>query len=166
MGRYVGIDPSTKTGFVILNDDGSVDIDVEVKPHTTSDPHRFMEIADTIMKLLESDDRIIIEGFSYGSTGDAVSIQYGTGWMMRAWIIKNGMDYIEVTPGGLKKFATGDGRTKKENMILPIYKKWGYEHTSDNVRDAYVMAQIGRYMDGLEEPTKYQQDVLKKLRGA
>ena len=44
----------------------------------------------------------------------------------------------------LKKFATGKGNTKKEDTVLPIFKRWDFEHPSDNVRDAYVLAQIAR----------------------
>ncbi|WP_052000945.1 hypothetical protein [Gracilibacillus halophilus] len=65
----------------------------------------------------------------------------------------------------MKKFITGDGNASKDNLILPLYKKFKYEHDSDNVRDAYVLAQIGRYIDGLDTPTRYQEAVLKKVIG-
>lgn len=166
MGRYVGIDPSTKTGVVILNSDGEVLDTKEIKTTLKTDPHRFMDIAETVADQLERPDKVFIEGFSYASKGRGVSTQYGVGWMIRAEIVGMEMSYTEITPGSLKKFASGKGNTKKDELVLPIYKKWGFESSSDNIRDAYVMAQIGRYMDGLEEPTKYQEDVLKKLRGA
>ena len=136
----------------------------EYEPSTTEEPQRFIDIAEEMMYHIIPDDKILIEGFSYGSKGRGVSTQYGIGWAVRIAFHKNDIPYTEITPSGLKKFATGKGNTKKENMILPIFKKWQYEHDSDNVRDAFVLAQIGRYLDGLETPTKYQEDVLKAVR--
>ena len=171
MAKYIGIDPSTKTGLVILNDDGSVFLNEEVKTKVDSDPGRFMDIASQVMNTIhvechEEDVKIMIENFSFGSKGRAVSTQYGIGWAIRIELVKHGLPYTEVAPGGLKKFASGKGNTKKDELVLPIYKKWGFESNSDNVRDAYVLAQIGRYLDGLDEPTKYQEDVLKKVSGS
>jgi crossover junction endodeoxyribonuclease RuvC len=168
--RYVGIDPSTKTGLVILDAVGNVLHAEEVIAQKISEPKRFMDLAEKVCFSIHANDKVVIEGFSYGSRGAGVSTQYGIGWAIRMRLVEyeymaitNG--YTEVTPSALKKFATGKGNTKKENMILPIYQKWGFESDSDNIRDAYVLAQIGRALDGLYELTKYQEEVLKKIRG-
>src|SRR5690625_7758907 len=84
-----------------------------------------MDIANQVLKHIKKDDKVCIEGFSYGSRGRGVSTQYGIGWIIRALLVKGNINYKEVTPGQLKKFATGKGNTSKDNMILPIYKKWG-----------------------------------------
>jgi crossover junction endodeoxyribonuclease RuvC len=163
--RYIGIDTSTKTGFVILNEHGVPVVQKEIKPKSDSDPQRFIEIAEEIMShLIRRDEPICIEGFSYGSTGKGVSTQYGLGWMIRAMLVKNGFTYYEVAPGALKKFATGKGNTKKDEMVLPIYKRWGFEHSSDNVRDAYVLAQIAKALKGESELTSFQKEVLEKVK--
>ncbi|NIK12848.1 hypothetical protein [Alkalibacillus almallahensis] len=167
--RYIGLDPSTKTGFVVMDEQGEVLDMKEIKPKSKQDPERFGELAELVGMEIEQGDKVIIEGFSYGSKGAAVSTQYGIGWLLRSKLVElSNLDvidrYVEVTPSGLKKFATGKGNTKKEDMILPIFKRWGFEHDSDNVRDAFVLAQIGRYLDGHKEPTSFQQDVLSKLQ--
>ena len=164
MGRYVGIDPSTKTGLVILDEDGTILLQKEISSELNDDPQRFIDVAHTVDSYVTMFDKIMIEGFSFGSKGRGVSTQYGFGWIIRSTLLQNNCSYTEVTPTALKKFATGTGTIKKENMILPIFKKWGFENDSDNIRDAYVLAMIGRYLDGLEEPTKYQADVLKAVR--
>jgi len=161
--NYIGIDPSTKTGLVILDRDGTVIVETEVKSKLKQDPQRFMDIADQIYMYVRDGDKIMIEGFSFGSRGKAVSTQYGIGWIIRRQLVNK--SYTEIPPAMLKKFATGKGNSKKEDMILPIYKRWGYQNDSDNIRDAYVLAQIGRYLDGHAEPTKFQGEVLNKLRG-
>lgn len=52
----------------------------------------------------------------------------------------------------------------KDNMILPIYKKWGFEHDSDNVRDAYVLARIGYDMHSGGNLLKYEKEIINNLR--
>jgi crossover junction endodeoxyribonuclease RuvC len=162
--RYVGIDPSTKTGLVILNRDGEIINQEEVKSKLKSDPDRFVDLTESILEELHPNDIIAIEGFSYGSKGRGVSTQYGIGWLIRAELFKRGYDYIEVSPSAVKKFATGKGNEKKENMVLPIFKHWGFEHPSDNVRDAYVLAKIAMGTHGITKLTKYQTEVLDKLQ--
>ncbi|WP_199426837.1 RuvC family protein [Thermaerobacillus caldiproteolyticus] len=160
--RFVGIDPSTKTGLVIL-EDNKVHTAIEVTSKEKRDPHRFMDIAKTVMKYITDHDVICIEGFSYSSRGAAVSVQYGIGWILRSELIKAGLNYYDVPPSSVKKFATGRGNVKKDAMVLPIYKRWGFEHSSDNVRDAFVLAQMARALNGQAELTKFQEEALKKI---
>jgi crossover junction endodeoxyribonuclease RuvC len=160
--RFVGIDPSTKTGLVIL-EDNKVHTAVEITSKEKRDPHRFMDIAKTVMKYITEHDVICIEGFSYSSKGSAVSVQYGIGWILRSELIKVGLSYYEVPPSSVKKFATGKGNAKKDELVLPIYKRWGFEHNSDNVRDAFVLAQIARALNGQVELTKFQKEALNKI---
>jgi crossover junction endodeoxyribonuclease RuvC len=160
--RFVGIDPSTKTGLVIL-EDNKVHTAIEITSKEKRDPHRFMDIAQTVMKYVTEHDVICIEGFSYNSKGSAVSVQYGIGWLLRSELIRAGFNYYDVSPTVVKKFATGKGNTKKEEMVLPIYKRWGFEHRSDNVRDAFVLAQIARALNGQVELTKFQKEALNKI---
>jgi crossover junction endodeoxyribonuclease RuvC len=161
--RYVGIDPSTKTGIVVM--DETREWTKEITSKIKSDPERFIDLTTQILDWLSEGDRICIEGFSYGSKGKGVSTQYGIGWLIRAELIRNGYTYIDVPPTSVKKFATGKGNTKKDEMVLPIYKKWGFEHASDNVRDAFVLAQMAKGIYDSSNLTEYQKDALKKVTG-
>lgn len=161
--NYIGLDPSTKTGLVKLSESGNIIHQEEITSKVKSDPLRFIDLTDKILKYVRKGDRVVIEGFSYGSKGKGVSTQYGIGWVIRTELYKNDIEYIEVSPGGLKKFASGKGNTSKDNMILPIFKRWGFEHDSDNVRDAFILAQIGRAIDGHGDLVKYQKEVIKAI---
>lgn len=161
--RYVGIDPSTTTGFVSLSETGQVIGQLEIISEVENDPQRFMHIAYQVMLNLQEGDVICIEGFSHGSKGRGVGTQYGIGWLIRAELVRSCYKWQEVSPGGLKKFASGKGTTKKENLIMPIYKKWGYESDSDNIRDAYILAQIARAIHEDIPRTSYQKEVIKNL---
>lgn len=179
--RFVGIDPSTKTGIVILDKQGEL-INAEEITAEGTDPGRMVDIIEQIRSHLDPGDVIAIEGFSHGSKGSAVDVQYGIGWGIRMDLYQSGTNYTEVAPTSLKKFASGKGTTSKDNLAVPIYKHWGFEHGSDNVRDAYVLAQIARsihaaYRGNYDGLTTYQSDTVavilnppskkaKKKRGA
>lgn len=160
--RFVGIDLSTKTGLVVIGSYGNVQVEKEITSNKT-DPSRMIEIIDQVMQHINKEDIITIEGFSYGSRGRGVDFQFGLGHAMRIKLFKQGYDYSIVTPSQVKKYATGKGNTSKDNMILPIYKRWDYEHESDNVRDAYVLAQIAYATKKDITLTRFQQEVIDDL---
>jgi crossover junction endodeoxyribonuclease RuvC len=162
--RYVGIDPSTKTGLAIIDKQGNI-INVEEITSDAKDIDRFVDIAIQITGQLESGDQITIEGFSFGSKGQGVSFQYGLGWIIRFFLYERGYEYTEIPPTSVKKFATGKGTAKKDNMVLPIYKKWGFEHTSDNVRDAFILAMMAKGMNDTSNLLAYEKETLKKVTG-
>jgi crossover junction endodeoxyribonuclease RuvC len=163
--RYVGIDPSTKTGLVIIDKQGNIINTQDVTTKVKEDPQRFSDLAEKIIDELEPNDCIFIEGFSYGSKGAGVSFQYGLGWIIRHMLLERGYEYTEVPPTSVKKFATGKGNAKKDAMVLPIFKHWGFEHSSDNVRDAYVLARMAKGIYDSSNLTEYQKDALKKVTG-
>ena len=162
--KFIGIDPSTKTGFVALDKDGHILMAEEVTGQGNKDPKRMVTLVDNLMQRITKDDIICVEGFSYGSKGNKVDFQFGLGHAIRNAMFTAGIEFTVVAPSQLKKFATGKGNTAKENMILPIYKRWEFENESDNVRDAYVLAQIARSLTIDTKVTKYQSEVLEGLK--
>jgi crossover junction endodeoxyribonuclease RuvC len=172
MVRYVGIDPSTKTGFVALDEAGNVERAKELTGAGFQDPKRMATLIDEIVAHIRPDDVICIEGFAFGAQGQGVAFQYGLGHGIRMALYRRGMAFYEVSPAAVKKFATGKGNTKKDAMAVPIYRKWGFEHGSDNVRDAFVMAQIARFLHSWQEANggggglaQYQAEVIEAILG-
>ncbi len=149
--RYVGIDPSTATGLVILDDQANVIVAEDVSGIGSKDPHRVGTLVDKVIGKLLSSDKVCIEGFAYGAQGQGVAVQYGLGYLLRDRLYRKQIAYDEAAPGAVKKFATGKGNTKKDEMVMPIYRKWGFEHKSDNVRDAYVLARIALELDNARQ---------------
>jgi Holliday junction resolvasome RuvABC endonuclease subunit len=64
-----------------------------------------------------------------------------------------------VPPMTLKKYVTGKGTAKKNEMLLAVYKEWGIEFNDDNAADAYGLA----LMAGTYHRTSGQLDILTKL---
>lgn len=170
---FVGIDPSTKTGFVELAEDGKTAVqqeEIKLVNGISSNDKELLEYGHNIVSRIPQGAVVGIEGFSFGSKGKGVSTQYAVGYSIRFALVAAGIEYIEFTPSQLKKFSTGKGNTTKDNMTLPIYRLWGFEHKSDNVRDAYVLAQMAKALTetqcnfNLGDYHKYQQEVINALR--
>jgi Holliday junction resolvasome RuvABC endonuclease subunit len=66
---------------------------------------------------------------------------------------------LQVPPMTLKKYATGKGTSKKQEMLLQIYKRWGVEFNDDNAADAYALGRLA----GKHAIDKVEQDVLDKI---
>lgn len=160
-----GIDPSTKTGLVGLDEQGNVieQREFELEKGIFSTPEEIWNYAKEIMSVVPDTATVSIEGFSYGSSGQGVSTQYGIGFALRFLLMEKGFKYIEAAPTQVKKFGTGKGTVDKPGMVLPLYKKWDFEHDSDNVRDAFVLAQIARSVQSGITNTKYEEEVLKAI---
>lgn len=161
--RYVGLDPSTKTGFVALDESGQVLRAKELTGVGNKDPIRMITLIDEVIRHVRKDDFILIENFSYMSQGQYILQLGGIGWGIRMALVRHGFKYIEVAPGQLKKFGCGKGNASKDSLGVGIYKNFGFEHTSDNVRDAYVLAQIGRALKYKKVDYQYQKEVVEKL---
>jgi hypothetical protein len=59
---------------------------------------------------------------------------------------------LVVPPMTLKKYATGKGTSKKQEMLLQMYKRWGVEFNDDNAADSYALARLasGNVMGAVE----------------
>ena len=151
--RVMGVDTSTKTGYVILDDKGEV-VNVGVLHHKPQ-ANRFARYAHYTREISEliiayGVDLVIIEGYSYAGKFNS-SLQYELGACIRMKMWQDEVKFVEVAPTSLKKFVTGKGNAKKDLMLLSVYKRWDFDTEDDNEADAYGLAQFGRAIIG--EPT-------------
>lgn len=143
---FVGVDHSmTGTAVVVIDQDGCI---LEQKLITTSnndiDEVRMTHIIDElsfIPKIVRL-KRVYIEGPSYMSTGQAVLQMGALHYLIRIFLYRKKVKYKIIAPGTLKKFVTGSGAAKKEQMLLQTYKKWGIEFKDNNTADAYGLARL------------------------
>ncbi|UED70759.1 hypothetical protein [Brevibacillus sp. HD3.3A] len=171
--RFVGIDPSTKTGFVALDEQGNVLRQKELTGVGDIDPYRMRTLIHEVKDHVQKGDLVCIEGFGFASQ-QAVQLG-GIGWGMRMMLEARGISYYEPAPNQVKKFvgASGGkrGRTEKEKkaaMIAAVTEHFGFEHASHNVVDAYILAQIARCLYLKEKGIdmirhKYQAEVLHAI---
>ena len=175
--RFIGIDPASKTGFVALDENGNVLKAKELTGISDKDPKRMVTLVDEVMNHIGPMDVICIEGFSFNSTGQGVDFQYGLGWNIRNSLFRRRFNYYEVAPNAVKKFVgvtgwTGEpgsktrltGPQKKRAVMNAVEEHFGFTHPSDNVVDAYIMAQIARSLVLKKVQFNYQAEVLTKVQ--
>lgn len=150
MAVVMGIDPSlTSTGYVVL-ETGTVRHLRESGAITfpkLSGMARVVAIEEILLAVLKRNcpNVVYIEGYSFGSTGKAVFQMGELGGVLRRMLYKmegSGIVWTEIPPSTLKKFCTGKGNSKKEDMKLHAYKKWGVEFKTNDETDAYALAKM------------------------
>ncbi|MCG3418983.1 hypothetical protein [Oceanobacillus jordanicus] len=173
--RFVGIDPASKTGFVALDENGNVLKAKELTGISDKDPKRMITLISEVVDHVQSGDIITIEGFPF-STQKAMfagGLHHG----IRNELYKRKLRYYEVAPNAVKKFVnetgwTGEpgnkkrlkGAAKKRAVMNAVEKHFGFIHPSDNVVDAYIMAQIARSLVLKKVQFNYQAEVLTKVQ--
>ena len=134
MELFLGIDVSTtNTAVVALNGQGNIEFIRLYQPKQKDIKERQVEIAEDIDDLIETIVHnvelhlyVAIEGSAFAGRGKVIELAELNGYIAISF-----MKYINVTrvpPQTLKKFATGSGRAKKEDM---------YESTPQNVLDKF-----------------------------
>lgn len=139
-----GIDPSL-THCTIVSSSGR---EWQCQPKTRG-PERLIEIREFIHNYIyiECPDLVVLEGYSYGSPFAAHPIGE-LGGVLRVKLMELGYSeankkLIIVPPTKVKKFVTSRGNAKKNEMMMRVMKKWGYEAKDDNYCDAYSLMKLG-----------------------
>lgn len=113
----------------------------------------------------QGDVHVFIEGFSFGSQGQALYEIAGLGYIIRYMLWYRKIPCTEVAPSQLKKWATGKGNAPKEIIIREVYRRWGVEATDNNHADAVALGRLAMCFLGLDQPTTAEQrEVLAALR--
>lgn len=152
---FVGLDLSlTGTGIVALNSRGELVANQTLKPSKqtskTKGPSfrvtRLIEIRDKINTLITHlppgpQTMFAIESYTYG-TNNSAHILGELGGVVRTLLYEHNFPYIEVAPAHVKKYATGAGNAKKEQVIAWVLKRWGLLFSTSDEADAYVLARM------------------------
>ena len=171
--KYYGIDPSL-TGTGLCNEyefhGEAICIKTSSKERTED---RFNHIIKTILSITKGTNGSVnkeiifgIEGISFMSRGRGADKLTGLHWAIRLALYNQGFKYYEIPPSAVKKFATGKGNAKKEQMLLTAYKNFGIEFQDNNICDGFFIAKITKHLheNDLEGLTKYQQETIKSLQ--
>jgi crossover junction endodeoxyribonuclease RuvC len=142
--RVMGLDMSTKTGLAVVDGSGAVIKTAQVTfPKLTGMP-RINAIVGRILELREETkpDLLVVEDYAVGNSPAAPS--WASNWGVLRFILwQEGIKYLPVTPTSLKKFVFGSGKAKKEQMMMEVYKRWGYTSETNDIADAMGLAHMG-----------------------
>jgi crossover junction endodeoxyribonuclease RuvC len=86
---------------------------------------------------------LIIEDYAVGKFAGSAIVSIEIGAVLRFILWQEGVPYIEVAPSALKKFVTGKGNAKKDQMTLEVYKRFGYSASSNDIADAVALGMFG-----------------------
>ena len=150
---YVGIDASfSGTGVIVMNNEFKI---IEQKLIGTKKRDSIYDIEERMLYIVKALECILkykkdiklalIEGISYGSTGDGAAQLAALNYFIRIFLLQNEIPYSDVSPSKLKQFASGKGQSKKNMMLKEVYKRWGEDFDDDNICDSYVLARIAQF---------------------
>lgn len=143
MSEWVlGLDTSTVTGWCVINKDGPIEAG-EKKFADLKGMNRVAAFYDWTTKMVEfyAPSSVYIEGYGYGNQHTlATLVEVGTA--IRLALHRKRLTPTVITPSQLKKYATGKGNAKKDQIMLAVYKKWRFEAETNNIADAFVLARM------------------------
>lgn len=160
--KIVGIDASlTGTGVAIISEK-QITTTIQSK---LSGPARLIEIRELVREIVSGADIVVIEGYAYAMANQAHQIGE-LGGVLRTMFYEMGLKWVEVNPSLVKKYATGKGNAKKEEIAVAIYKRWGREFPTNDEADAFVLASIGQSLAGyhFDNLTAFQHEVIDQLQ--
>jgi len=149
--KSVGIDLSlTGTGVVILEDGLLINKKlIKSKPSGDLPINELLRIKGIIegieISIMGHDiDIAVIENLAFGVKKTTALTQLaGLSYFTRDMLYKKSIPFVMVAPGSLKKFITGNGAAKKDEMLLATYKLYGITLLDDNICDGYGLARLG-----------------------
>ena len=134
----IGLDLSlTGTGVVVLND-GKIIKQRLIKSKPVPDGKPLDEVK-RIRKIVEEIELIVgdstptiavIENLAFGVRNATALTQLAAlNYFVRSMLMDYNVPFILIAPNSLKKFVTGNGAAKKDEMMLAIYKRYGVSIT-------------------------------------
>lgn len=142
--RVMGIDISTFTGVAVVDSGKKIVHTEEVNFKKSSGLDRCGLIAGRVMELKEeyNPDFAVIENYGFANANSLVTlVEIGT--VVRYFLHQEEFPYLDVPPTSLKKFVTGKGNSKKEEIMMFVLKNWGHESKTNNIADAIGLAMFG-----------------------
>lgn len=152
MVRFIGLDISTKLGLCIIEVselDKCWDVirAIEIAPKLGTGRFKNYQRAEEIayQVWVEIDgaciDLALIENFAYGNHYTlSMLTEITTLVKHNLWDLD--IPFLTIAPTALKKFITNNGKADKSQMAKMCFERYGFGHSSDNVTDAFALAQV------------------------
>lgn len=159
--KVVGLDLSlTCTGVAVVCDHhglrGAVTDRIESKParkvpkggtplSLAERAARIDEIADTAVEHAKGADLVVVEGPSLGQSRQAGEHGRAGLWWLIIWRLwARNITVVEVTPAGVKRYATGKGGASKDDVLSAVIRRYPHIDVNGNDEaDALILAAMG-----------------------
>lgn len=128
MRTILGVDQSyTSSGYVVIDESGEVKEFGTIRTTVDTDGDTFdraAKVAETVAHLANEHNPALVgfEGLAFSMMGNATRDLAGLQFVLVTQLRKTsfGSNLVIVSPNLLKKFATGDGKAKKEAMVAAL----------------------------------------------
>lgn len=165
----MGIDLSlTATGVVKVRGDDVVLVKlIKTKPEKgiIKELKRILSIVSGIEEEIKDVSLVAIEGLAFGIGKTSSLVQLSAlNYFVRKLMMDNEKKFIIVPPTTNKKFITGKGNSKKDVVIMSIYKHYGLEFIDDNIADAFSLAKIADIMENGSNGSAVQLEIVKQIK--
>jgi crossover junction endodeoxyribonuclease RuvC len=162
---YVGIDQSLNgTGLCLRDANDIVHATQTVDSGKLRDVERLAYVKARVTSFLSDRVKFVaFEGYSYNSVGRVFELGE-IGGVLRLLVHEHRLSYVVIPPASLKKFATGNPRAEKEDMVEAAQRA-GFDTEDDNQADAFFLSQIARcHHLELAPPNRAQLEILHSIR--
>lgn len=168
LAKVVGLDLSlNSTGLCVMEENSVFTKTITPDKNQTMD-NRVNDILKEILCHVDKDTHVFIEDYAYASFpgSSSVTILAEINGVIKHALWSKFIPYYKVPPTTLKKFLTGSGKAKKEDMKLKGYIKYGREFKTSDEVDAFVLAEIGALICGVRNRTlsMMEDELLCKLK--
>ena len=141
----LALDCATKTGWCLMQDgriieSGTMDFS---KQRGESNGILFLHFRTWLNNMLGSGQLIdlVVYELAHHRGGAATEVCVNLTGRVQEICGERKIEYVTVHTGTLKKFATGSGAAKKDNMIMAAERIAGRQVKDDNEADAILLAQ-------------------------
>lgn len=150
--KALGLDLSTKSGIIglragITPADHPEVIYARQLNAKLKGLERTSEIAAGVLEAVSEvgPDEIVIEDYAFGvkPNKSALVTLVEIGTIVRYFLRQHGYAYCTATTNQVKKFATGQGNAAKDQVMMGIFKRFGFEAPTSDQADAFALAGIG-----------------------
>lgn len=144
----VGLDPSLRATGLALPDGELLTITTPSCSTLDDKIERVRHIVGKVGVRARIGALVVIEGPAFGMSNKATHELAGLWWALVVRLAEQGNQIAVMSPGQLKKFATGNGNAKKPDMRMALYQRAGLDVADDNQVDAYWLRQAGLVRQG------------------
>ncbi|MEG1728730.1 MAG: crossover junction endodeoxyribonuclease RuvC [Bacteroidaceae bacterium] len=151
MKTIIGIDPSTKTGYSIV-EDGVIIVQGRYDTPTEMDIHVRARTITEFMRSLIREHGVkvaVIEGYAMNGKFNIIQMVV-IGSMIRAMFIEEELDWFEISPTKVKQLTTRKGNATKADMRVHVEAQYDVKPKNNDIVDAIAIAMIGHKAYNLE----------------
>jgi len=96
-------------------------------PEWNSPEERFNRVSKIVSELIPKDSSVVIEGYSFGSTSSNLFQIAENCGALKQRLFEREIHFTVVPPSAIKKYATGKGTAKKEQMYEAFIAETGVD---------------------------------------